>query len=260
MDGLQKTNLKKVKQLIQEAKRVCILTGAGVSAESGISTFREAQKKGKEPGKGLWSQYDPQQLASIDGFLKDPEMVWQWYQWRREVNKDKQPNPAHITIANWQKQAKESGKQDVTLITQNVDGLHQKAGSDPDLYEVIDIHGNIWQNHCLQCGEKHLHDVTGVQQVPECQACGGQVRPSVVWFGEALDEKKWQAAETAAYCCDLFLSIGTSSQVYPAAGLMMLAKSQGAKIVEINPEPTQSSVVDYQIQGKAASVMVKLIT
>ncbi|NVK22485.1 MAG: NAD-dependent deacylase [Kangiellaceae bacterium] len=254
MDKAQETVIKEVKQLIKQAKRVCILTGAGVSAESGISTFREAQD-----GKGLWSQYDPKQLASLDGFLKDPEKVWQWYQWRREVNQDKKPNPAHIAISQWQKQAKASGKQQVTLVTQNVDGLHQQAGSDPDLYEVsgslVELHGNIWQNHCLQCGEKHSDDVTGTQQVPKCKPCGGQVRPSVVWFGEALDEKKWQAAETAAYCCDLFLSIGTSSQVYPAAGLMMLAKSQGAKIVEINPEPTQSTVVDYQIKGKAGKVL-----
>ncbi len=245
--------LKEVRNLVKQAKRVCVLTGAGVSAESGISTFREAQD-----GKGLWSEYDPQQLASLDGFLQDPEKVWQWYQWRREVNQDKKPNPAHIALALWQQQAKASGEQEVILVTQNVDGLHQKAGSDPNAYEVIDIHGNIWKNHCLQCREQYLEDVSGLLQVPECKACGGQVRPSVVWFGEALNEKKWQAAETAAYCCDLFLSIGTSSQVYPAAGLMMLAKSQGAKIVEINPEPTQSSVVDYQIQGFAGLVLPSL--
>ncbi len=247
--------LDAVNRLIQTAKRVCILTGAGVSAESGIATFRGYSE---ETGESLWSKYDPQQLASIDGFLQDPEMVWQWYQWRRQVNQDKKPNPAHIAIAQWQKNAKESGQQDVILITQNVDGLHQKAGSDPEQYNLIDIHGNIWQNHCLQCGKQHLEDVTGVQQVPKCQSCGGQIRPSVVWFGEALNEKKWQAAETAAYCCDLFLSIGTSSQVYPAAGLMMLAKSQGAKIIEINLEPTQNSVVDYQIKGKAGEILPRL--
>ena len=239
-----------VKVLINQAKRVCILTGAGVSAESGIATFRDAQE-----GKGLWSEYDPQQLASIDGFINDPEMVWQWYQWRREVNKDKQPNPAHIAIAKWQQQAKQSGKQVVDLVTQNVDGLHQKAGSQ----SIIDIHGNIWGNHCLQCATEYLEDVVGIQQVPVCKACGGQVRPSVVWFGESLPEKKWQAAEASAFSCDLFLSIGTSSQVYPAAGLMMLAKSQGAKVIEINPEPTQSSVVDYQIVRKAGEILPQLL-
>lgn len=216
---MSETILDTVKSLIKKAKRVCILTGAGVSAESGVATFRGYSE---EVGDTLWSKYDPQQLASLDGFLQDPETVWQWYQWRRESNKDKKPNPAHIAIAQWQKQAKESGQQEVTLVTQNVDGLHQKAGSDPEQFEVsgslVELHGNIWQNHCLQCGEKHLEDVTGVEQVPECKACGGQVRPSVVWFGENLDNKKWQAAETASYCCDLFLSIGTSSQVYPAAG------------------------------------------
>lgn len=229
---------------IKNAKRVCILTGAGVSAESGIATFRDAQE-----GKGLWSQYDPQQLASIDGFLKDPQTVWQWYQWRRQVNKDKEPNSAHLAIAQWQ----QHGKQVVSLITQNVDGLHQKAGSDP----VTELHGNIWRNHCLQCGEMHKDSVEGIEQVPECQNCGGQIRPSVVWFGEALPEQAWREAESAAYSCDLFLSVGTSSKVYPAAGLAALAKSQGATVIEINPEPTNSSVVDYQIAGKAREVFYK---
>ncbi|WP_251358174.1 NAD-dependent deacylase [Kangiella sp. TOML190] len=249
-------SIEEVKTLIGKAKRVCVLTGAGVSAESGIATFRGYSE---EAGESLWSQYDPQQLASIEGFLREPEMVWRWYQWRRQVNQDKQPNPAHTAIANWQKAAKNSGQQEVSLITQNVDGLHQKAGSDPDQFSVIEIHGNIWQNHCLGCDKPYLEDVTGIQTVPTCQSCGGQIRPSVVWFGEALDETKWQVAETAAYCCDLFLSIGTSSQVYPAAGLMMLAKSQGAKVVEVNPEPTQSRVVDYQIRGKAGEILPKLI-
>lgn len=231
---------------IKNARRVCILTGAGVSAESGIATFRDAQE-----GKGLWSQYDPQQLASIDGFLKDPQTIWQWYQWRRDVNKDKVPNPAHLAIARWQKESHQNGNQVVSLITQNVDGLHQKAGSDP----VTELHGNIWRNHCLQCGQTHQESVEGIENVPQCLQCGGQVRPSVVWFGEALPDKAWREAESTAYSCDLFLSVGTSSQVYPAAGLAALAKSQGATVIEINPEPTNSSVVDYQIEGKAGEVM-----
>lgn len=236
---------QEVLDLIKNAKRVCILTGAGVSAESGIATFRDAQE-----GKGLWSQYDPQQLASIDGFLKDPQTVWRWYQWRRDVNKDKQPNPAHLAIASWQQRSHQDGNQLVSLITQNVDGLHQKAGSSP----VTELHGNIWHNHCLQCNQIHQASVEGLEAVPECAYCGGQVRPSVVWFGEALPEQAWREAESAAYSCDLFLSVGTSSQVYPAAGLAALAKSQGAKVIEINPEPTNSSVVDYQIAGKAGEV------
>ncbi len=227
--------------LIQRAKRVTILTGAGVSAESGVATFRSYKEETKE---SLWSQYDPQKMASIDGFLENPDRVWQWYQWRRNELKSKEPNDAHKAIAKWQ-QSKSLGlkEQNVTLITQNVDGLHQAGGSK----DVIELHGNIWRNHCLQCRAEYNGDVDGVESVIECPECGGQIRPSVVWFGEALPEHAWRDAESASYSCDLFLSVGTSSQVYPAAGLAALAKSQGATVVEINPEPTESSIIDYTI-------------
>ncbi|PXF63928.1 SIR2 family NAD-dependent protein deacylase [Kangiella spongicola] len=231
--------------LIQNAKRVTILTGAGVSAESGVATFRAYKDETRE---SLWSQYDPQKMASIDGFLENPNLVWQWYQWRRRELKNKKPNDAHKAIAKWQ-QSKSLGlkQQTVTLITQNVDGLHQAGGS----RDVIELHGNIWRNHCLQCRAEYKVDVTGIESVTNCPECGGQVRPSVVWFGEALPEQAWRDAESASYSCDLFLSVGTSSQVYPAAGLATLAKSQGAKVIEINPEPTESSVVDYFVLSKA---------
>jgi len=227
--------------VIQRAKRVTILTGAGVSAESGVATFRSYKEETKE---SLWSQYDPQKMASIDGFLENPNRVWQWYQWRRSELKNKSPNDAHKAIAKWQ-ESKSLGlkQQNVTLITQNVDGLHQAGGSK----DVIELHGNILRNHCLQCREDYKGDVDGVETVIDCPECGGQIRPSVVWFGEALPEHAWRDAESASYSCDVFLSIGTSSQVYPAAGLAALAKSQGATVVEINPEPTESSVVDYTI-------------
>jgi NAD-dependent deacetylase len=185
-------------------------------------------------------------MASIDGFLENPNRVWQWYQWRRSELKNKEPNDAHKAIAKWQ----ESTEQQVTLITQNVDGLHQAGGSK----DAIELHGNIWRNHCLQCRAEYKGDVDGAEDVLECPECGGQIRPSVVWFGEALPEQAWRDAESASYSCDLFLSVGTSSQVYPAAGLAALAKSQGATVIEINPEPTESSVVDYCIEGKAGEV------
>lgn len=234
--------------LIQNAKRVTILTGAGVSAESGVATFRAYKDETKE---SLWSQYDPQKMASIDGFLENPNLVWQWYQWRRSELKDKEPNDAHKAIAQWQ----QSKDQTVTLITQNVDGLHQVGGSK----DVIELHGNIWRNHCLQCRAEYQGDVDGVESVIECLECGGQIRPSVVWFGEALPEQAWRDAESASYSCDLFLSVGTSSQVYPAAGLAALAKSQGAKVIEINPEPTESSVANYFVAGKAGEFFRTLI-
>ncbi|GAA4358283.1 NAD-dependent deacylase [Kangiella marina] len=233
--------------LIQHAKRVTILTGAGVSAESGVATFRAYKEETQE---SLWSQYDPQKMASIDGFRENPNRVWQWYQWRRNELKNKEPNDAHKAIAKWQ----QSKTQNVTLITQNVDGLHQAGGSK----DVIELHGNIWRNHCLQCLADYNGDVDGVETVIECPECGGQIRPSVVWFSEALPEQAWRDAESASYSCDLFLSVGTSSQVYPAAGLAALAKSQGATVIEVNPEPTESSVVDYCIEGKAGEVFKTL--
>ncbi|AOE49124.1 SIR2 family NAD-dependent protein deacylase [Kangiella sediminilitoris] len=223
---------------IKNAKCVTILTGAGVSAESGVATFRAYKDETKE---SLWSQYDPQKMASIEGFLENPNRVWQWYQWRRSELKTKEPNAAHTAIAKWQ----QSNSQNVTLITQNVDGLHQAGGSK----EVTELHGNIWGNHCLQCRVRYKEDVEGIEQVIECPECGGQIRPSVVWFGEALPEKAWRDAERATYSCDVFLSVGTSSQVYPAAGLATMAKSQGATVIEINPDPTESSVVDYYFKG-----------
>ena len=183
-------------------------------------------------------------MASIDGFLENPNRVWQWYQWRRSELKSKKPNDAHKAIAKWQ-ESKSLGlkEQNVTLITQNVDGLHQAGGSKG----AIELHGNVWRNHCLQCRAEYKECVDEVETVIECPECGGQIRPSVVWFGEALPEQAWRDAESASYSCDLFLSVGTSSQVYPAAGLAALAKSQGATVIEINPEPTESSIVDYTI-------------
>lgn len=244
--------------IIKKARRVTILTGAGVSAESGVATFRETldNKNKEETKKSLWSQYDPHKMASIEGFLENPNQVWQWYQWRRSELKNKEPNDAHKAIAKWL----QSEEQNVTLITQNVDGLHQAGGSK----DAIELHGNIWRNHCLQCRVEYKGDVGGVDleraalkradEVIECPECGGQIRPSVVWFGESLPEHAWRDAESASYSCDLFLSVGTSSQVYPAAGLVALAKSQGATVIEINPEPTGSVVVDYCIAGKAGEV------
>ncbi|WP_223668683.1 SIR2 family NAD-dependent protein deacylase [Kangiella shandongensis] len=231
---------------IKNAKCVTILTGAGVSAESGVATFRSYKDETKE---SLWSQYDPQKMASLEGFLENPNRVWQWYQWRRSELKTKEPNDAHKAIAKWQ----QSNSQSVTLITQNVDGLHQAGGSQ----NVTELHGNIWGNHCLQCRTEYKEGVDDIEEVIECPECGGQIRPSVVWFGEALPEHAWRDAESASYSCDLFLSVGTSSQVYPAAGLAALAKSQGATVIEINPEPTESSVVDYCVKGIASKFFLE---
>lgn len=235
--------------LLAHAKQVCILTGAGVSAESGIPTFRDKQT-------GLWESYRAEELASIDGFLAQPRFVWQWYQWRRNLIKDKRPNAAHRALAQWQSSAATLGQR-VTLISQNVDDLHEQAGS-----TVHKLHGSIWHNHCIDCGapyEKNARQLD-VQALIACPACGGYVRPSVVWFGEGLPAQPWRIAEQAATGCDVFLSIGTSSVVYPAAGLVSLAKSCGAKVIEVNPNPSDLTIVDIQLAYKAGEVLPKLVT
>lgn len=242
-------------QLLQSAKRVCILTGAGISAESGIPTFRDKQT-------GLWEKFRAEDLASPVAFARDPKLVWSWYQWRRQLVHDKAPNPAHRALAQWQqKAASPSSDQHLTLITQNVDDLHEQASSD-----AIHLHGHLWKNRCSQC-DKGYKDQADAKDRPldfdealvTCQHCGGYIRPDIVWFGESLPVAAWQTAEEAAASCDVFMSIGTSSLVYPAAGLAQLAKQNGANIIEINPSPTPSTVVDITLAAKAGIIMPLLV-
>lgn len=209
---------------LAEATRIAVLTGAGISAESGLGTFR-----GKE---GIWNKMRPEELASMDGFMANPELVWEWYNYRRSLLSSAKPNPAHQALAEWGKACAE-----FTLVTQNVDGLHQLAGQP----EVLELHGNIRVNRCLKCGletEDDLHDHP--EGVPLCK-CGGAFRPGVVWFGEMLPENTLMQAFAAAECCDLFLVVGTSAVVYPAASLPEIAADHGAATIEINLEPTQFS-------------------
>lgn len=240
--------------LLQSAKRICILTGAGISAESGIPTFRDKQT-------GLWEQYRAEDLASIDAFMRDPELVWSWYQWRRQLVHDKAPNPAHHAIAKWQQIAESQGQQ-VTLITQNVDDLHEQAGS-----TTTHLHGHLWRNRCSQCDRPYGDQSETVDkstlsfdsELINCPHCDGYIRPDIVWFGEMLPTGAWQTAEDSAAHCEVFISIGTSSLVYPAAGLAQLAKSNGAKVIEINPNPTPNTLVDITLAEKAGMVMPHLV-
>jgi len=198
------------------------MTGAGVSAESGIPTFR---------GKGgLWDKFRPEELASIDAFLGNPELVWEWYTYRRTLLEDVQPNAAHIALARI-----EEVVTDLLLITQNVDGLHQAAGSK----NIVELHGNIRRSHCHSCG-KSVDTLPRSEKgtVPVCDICGGMFRPSVVWFGELLPMEEFGRAEKAAKRCDLFVLVGTSGVVYPAASIPFTAMSGGAYVLEINPEET----------------------
>ncbi len=219
-----------------------MLTGAGISAESGLPTFRDADD-------GLWAEHDPYALASPDGFRKDPALVWRWYRWRREIVANAEPNAGHIALARLAAVVPR-----LTLITQNVDGLHQRAGS----HDIIEFHGNLFENRCFD--ERSVIDIDDEAEIPTCPNCGGLARPGVVWFGEAIAETALNESFAAAADCDVFLSVGTSSQVYPAAGLAEAARDAGAVIVEINPEPTDlASGFRFALRGNAGAVLPNLL-
>jgi NAD-dependent deacetylase len=226
------------------AEYVVVLTGAGISAESGIKTFRDPD--------GLWAQLNPQELASVDGFMANSDMVWQWYRHRLDIVNHAMPNPGHYAIAEMEELFPV-----FKLITQNVDRLHQRAGSK----SVYELHGNIVENHCFDCkrpfiGETNLPEL----QIPRCPDCGGKIRPSVVWFGEMLPYDALLASEEAANECEIFFSVGTSAEVYPAANLPIIAKRAGAFVVEVNPNKTSiSSYMDVCLSYPSGEALPKLL-
>lgn len=230
-------------ELIQKlagVQRVTVLTGAGVSAESGVPTFRDAQT-------GLWAQYRPEELATPRAFKRNPRLVWEWYEWRRKLVAGAKPNPAHLALV----EAEELFR-DFHLITQNVDGLHQRAGS----RKVIELHGNITRTKCFD-EETVISSWADTSDVPpKCPNCGGRLRPDVVWFEEALPEKEMELAAQASVACEVFLSIGTSAVVYPAAALPTEALRSGAVVVEINPQPTPLTAQAHFVLAGAAGVVL----
>ncbi len=234
----QKVPRELVKALT-EAQRVAVLTGAGVSAESGVPTFR-----GKE---GLWRKYSPQELATPQAFARDPKLVWEWYDWRRGLIAPLEPNPAHRFIARLEKEVPH-----FLLITQNIDGLHQKAGSQ----KLVELHGNIWKVRCTREGTVTEDRRVPLPEIPpKCDSCGALLRPHVVWFGESLPVDALEEAMDAAENCDLFLVVGTSGVVYPAASLPQVARSHGALVVEINPEETPiTPLAIWSLRGKAGEI------
>jgi NAD-dependent deacetylase len=235
--------MQAVRQWLREATSVAVLTGAGVSAESGVPTFRS--------GNGLWKQYRPEELATPAAFAHNPKLVWEWYDWRRSLIAEAKPNPGHYALAEAESRARK-----FTLITQNVDGLHELAGS----RNVLRLHGSIWNLRCTKCKQEREDRQTPLAQIPPLCECGGMMRPGVVWFGEPLPEKIWQQAEAAAREADLFLLIGTSAMVYPAAGLAPIAKSSGARVVEINIAETGfSNSIDEFLQGPSGELLPQLI-
>ncbi len=227
---------------LNTARVVSVLTGAGISAESGVPTFRD-------PG-GIWEKFRPEQLANIEAFMADPDIVWSWYQHRRKTMRDVKPNPGHTALAEM-----ENLFEEFNLITQNIDNLHARAGSK----NVTELHGNIERNYCLKC-KKFYNEIDLKQKnVLKCE-CGGLIRPDVVWFGEMLPYNALRFAEDCAMRTNVFFTIGTSAEVYPAALLPLMAGKSGAYVVEVNTKPTAiSSEVDEVLLGKSGEVLSKLV-
>jgi len=231
-------------QFLRKVERVVALTGAGVSQESGLRTFRDAQT-------GLWSQYKPTELASPEAYERDPKLVWDWYAWRREAIKGVRPNPGHYALVDMAHRIP-----DFSLITQNVDGLHRMAGSP----KIIELHGNIQRVKCSSCGRQAGAWDEADGEVPHCKTCDGLLRPDVVWFGESLPRVELESAVEAARACQVFFSIGTSGVVQPAASLAYAAHNRGAVVVEVNAEPTPLTVkVDFALHGKSGEILPALV-
>ncbi len=228
---------------LRVARYVAVLTGAGISAESGVPTFRGAQT-------GLWAQYNPHELATPEAFRRNPRLVWEWYAWRRELVSKARPNAGHLALAEMERHVPR-----FMLITQNVDGLHQQAGS----RAVIELHGNLARFKCFQ-EDTPVVEWAETELPPRCPRCGGLVRPDVVWFGEHLPRQARLAAIEAAQQCDLFFSIGTSGLVEPAASLPYEALRRGVTVVEINPDVTPlTSDATFALQGPVGQVLPLLI-
>jgi NAD-dependent deacetylase len=231
-------------QRLAAAKTVTVLTGAGVSAESGVPTFRDALT-------GLWAKFSPEELAAPRAFRRNPRLVWEWYAWRRKIVADAKPNPGHLALVEMRNLFLR-----FHLITQNVDGLHQRAGS----RKVIELHGNITRTKCSEEGTivSSWNDTDDVP--PKCPSCGGLLRPDVVWFEEPMPEPEMRHAVTASTHCDVFFSVGTSTVVYPAAALPLEALRSGATVVEINPQPTPfTALVHFVLAGPAGVVLPELM-
>jgi NAD-dependent deacetylase len=237
------SSIDRAARWIKSSRHVAALTGAGVSAESGIPTFRGLG--------GLWRGRDPMSLATPEAFARDPATVWEFYNWRRDLVSRVEPNPAHHALARLATLAPR-----FSLITQNVDRLHHRAGS----IGVIELHGNLMDVRCTRCGTTTDRTGTPLPALPSCDDCGALLRPAVVWFGEALPPDAWEAAEEAVRDADVLLVVGTSAVVYPAAGLATLAHHLGHCVIEINPDPTPlTDSVLLSLQGPAGTILPEIV-
>ena len=239
---MPRIDVTRLRDLLDAAARITVLTGAGISAESGIPTFRGPE--------GLWNNHRPEDLATPDAFARDPGLVWRWYDWRRGLVAKARPNPAHTGLAALER------RHAVSVITQNVDGLHARAGS----RELIELHGNIWKVRCTGCALISPNTEVPLQTIPPlCPRCRLAVRPHIVWFGEAVDPYDYQRSVEMTRSADVFLVIGTSGLVHPAAGLPRVAKTAGVTVVEINPDPTpHTPLADLVIPERAVPVFEAL--
>ncbi|MGO9018637.1 MAG: SIR2 family NAD-dependent protein deacylase [Syntrophobacteraceae bacterium] len=237
------TGIKDLREKLWRARYVAVLTGAGISAESGVPTFRGEG--------GLWKQFRAIDLATPEAFSRDPKLVWEFYNWRRELVAPLSPNPGHFALAEIEHRVPR-----FTLITQNIDGLHEKAGS----RNLIELHGNLWKVRCTGCETVIEDRRIPLPELPACEACGSLLRPHVVWFGEMLEPQVLDAAYKAIGSCDLMIVIGTSGTVQPAASMGVQAKRNGAAVAEINLEPTPySDVYNISISGKSGEILPKLL-
>lgn len=240
-------NLERVKQRIASARAITVLTGAGISADSGVPTFRGDD--------GLWRNFRAEELATPEAFARDPRLVWEWYNWRRGIIASKKPNAGHHALVEMEKRCPR-----FTLITQNVDGFHGLAGS----RNLIEMHGNIWKVRCTRCGQTSINQEVPIQILPYCRqapnACGGLLRPHIVWFGEAIDPVDLERSFSALRSCDLMLVIGTSGVVWPAASFAETAKSAGAFVVEVNlSRSANSDLMDDVLLGRACEILPRLL-
>lgn len=232
-----------IQSQLSAARSVTVLTGAGISADSGVPTFRGTD--------GLWKSFRAEDLATPEAFERDPRLVWEWYNWRRELIATKRPNPAHDAVAEMEQRFEH-----FWLITQNVDGLHRDAGS----RKLSEIHGNIWMVRCTQCSRVVENRDLPIAILPLCGSCGGLLRPHIVWFGESLAEEDLRRSGTALQSTDVCLIIGTSGMVYPAAGFASVAKQAGAFVAEINLDSTpHTNAVDAALQGRAKDLVPLLL-
>lgn len=238
------TDIERAADLLRHAKRVCVLSGAGVSAESGVPTFRASD--------GLWEGHRIEDVAHPTGWAKNPQLVWDFYHARRAKAGSVSPNPGHVALAKLEERLGDG----FTLATQNVDGLHQRAGS----RNVLELHGSLRRTRCTGCTDTVDQGLDPLPAMPTCQMCGEVVRPDIVWFGEMLDDRVIRAAGRAASLCNVFLVVGTSAVVYPAAGLIPMARRNGAKVIEFNLTRTDASdLADVGLYGPSGQTLPAVV-